>query len=198
MRKGKTTRKVGETAWLMTRGKGLPILDHGVSHGIILTEEDLPLVLEAPRRGHSQKPDEAYHAIERLYGDVRRLDIRGSAICPHRALTRHVRTQAASRLDKLEQRPRGRIRERAGERVREQTGEQNTTCISRRLNLPRHTTYRLGPSAGPWPAASSRSIASSALAVFASTATTVKSTPLSTICSSNDNAMELRHAIPEE
>jgi hypothetical protein len=74
MGKGKTTRKVGETAWLMTRGKGLPILDHGVSHGI-LTEEDLPLVLEAPRRGHSQKPDEAYHALERLYGDVRRLDM---------------------------------------------------------------------------------------------------------------------------
>jgi hypothetical protein len=102
MGKGKTTRKVGETAWLMTRGKGLPILNHGVSQRI-LTEEGLPLVLEAPRRGHSQKPDKAYHA-------------------------------------------------------------------------PR----------------------APALAVFASTATTVKSTPLSTICSSNDNAMEFRHAIPEE
>jgi hypothetical protein len=136
-----------------------------VSHGI-LTEEDLPLVLEAPRRGHSQKPDEAYHALDAFMAMCGVSTCRGSAICPHRALTRHVRTQAASRLDKLEQRPRGRIRERAGERVREQTGEQNTTCISRRLNLPRHTTYRLGPSAGPWPAASSRSIASCATTII--------------------------------
>jgi hypothetical protein len=45
---------------------------------------------------------------------------------------------------------------------------------------------------------SSRSTASRTFTVFAATATSVKSTPLSTICSSNDNAMEFHHAIPEE
>ena len=71
---GKTTRKIGESAWLFTRGKGLPIKDHAVSQGIF-TVEDLPLVLKSPRREHSQKPAEAYHALERLFGDVRRLDM---------------------------------------------------------------------------------------------------------------------------
>ncbi len=89
---GKTTRKVVENMWLATRGKGLPIRDHGVSQGLYTEEErasenssgvksakpspaDLPLTIEAPRRRHSEKPDEAYKAVERLYGDVRRLDL---------------------------------------------------------------------------------------------------------------------------
>jgi N6-adenosine-specific RNA methylase IME4 len=71
---GKTTWKVCESAWLLTRGRGLPIRDHVVCQ-LISTEEDLPNVIEAPRRQHSQKPDEAYQALERLYGDVRRLDM---------------------------------------------------------------------------------------------------------------------------
>jgi N6-adenosine-specific RNA methylase IME4 len=62
---GKTTRKTTENAWLATRGKGLPILDHGVSQSIW-----------APRRAHSEKPDEAYQSLKRLFGDnVRRLDL---------------------------------------------------------------------------------------------------------------------------
>lgn len=35
----------------------------------------LPLVIEAPRGTHSEKPDEAYTALERLFGDVRRIDL---------------------------------------------------------------------------------------------------------------------------
>jgi N6-adenosine-specific RNA methylase IME4 len=66
---GKTTRKSIENAWLATRGKGLPIRDHGVGQ-----------YFEAPRGIHSEKPDEAYARLERLYGDVRRLDM--FARCP--------------------------------------------------------------------------------------------------------------------
>jgi N6-adenosine-specific RNA methylase IME4 len=79
---GKTTRKVGETAWLMTRGKGLPIRDHGVSQAILTEEGVMPLTIESPRRGHSQKPDGSYHALERLYGEVRRLDMYGRCSRP--------------------------------------------------------------------------------------------------------------------
>jgi N6-adenosine-specific RNA methylase IME4 len=63
--------------WLATRGAGLRILDHGVRQNIDTEEEEelLPLTIEAPRRGNSVKPDEAYQALERLYGDVRRLEL---------------------------------------------------------------------------------------------------------------------------
>lgn len=71
---GKTTRKVGETMWLAKRGKGLPIRDPAVSQGIF-TEEDLPLIVEAPRQRHSAKPDAAYEALRRLFGDVSRVDM---------------------------------------------------------------------------------------------------------------------------
>jgi N6-adenosine-specific RNA methylase IME4 len=71
---GKTTRKVAENMWLATRGAGLKIVDHSVRRNID-TEEELPLTIEAPRRGNSVKPDEAYEALERLYGDVRRLEL---------------------------------------------------------------------------------------------------------------------------
>lgn len=61
------TRKNCETAWLATRGKGLQRIDRGVEQTI-----------EAPRiGGHSAKPDEAYEKLERLYGDVRRIDLFG-------------------------------------------------------------------------------------------------------------------------
>jgi N6-adenosine-specific RNA methylase IME4 len=74
---GKTTRKVVENMWLATRGAGLRILDHGVRQNIDTEEEEelLPLTIEAPRRENSVKPDEAYQALERLYGDVRRLEL---------------------------------------------------------------------------------------------------------------------------
>jgi N6-adenosine-specific RNA methylase IME4 len=71
---GKHTRKCFEMMWGSRRGKGLPRYDRGVLQGIF-TEEDLPLVVEAPWRGNSVKPDEAYEALERLYGDVRRLEL---------------------------------------------------------------------------------------------------------------------------
>jgi N6-adenosine-specific RNA methylase IME4 len=61
---GKTTRKVVENAWGAKRGKGVPIRDHAVSQ-----------LIRAPRGEHSEKPDEAYAALERLYGDVRRMDL---------------------------------------------------------------------------------------------------------------------------
>ena len=70
---GKTTRKSCESAWLFTRGKGLPIRSHSVRQAIIT--EDLPQVIEARRRAHSEKPDEANEALERLFGNVRRLDM---------------------------------------------------------------------------------------------------------------------------
>jgi N6-adenosine-specific RNA methylase IME4 len=50
--------------WLATRGHGLPIVDHGVNQ-----------VIFAPRRSHSEKPDEFYERLERLFGDVRRLEL---------------------------------------------------------------------------------------------------------------------------
>ena len=61
---GKTTRKVFENMWGAKRGRGIPIRNHEVSQRVV-----------APRAGHSVKPDEAYHALERLYGDVRRLEL---------------------------------------------------------------------------------------------------------------------------
>jgi N6-adenosine-specific RNA methylase IME4 len=70
---GLTTRKCVENAWLATRGKGLPIRHHGIRQNIDTRES--PLTIEAPRGIHSAKPDEAYVALERLYGDVQRLDL---------------------------------------------------------------------------------------------------------------------------
>lgn len=71
---GKTTRKRYENMWYGSRGKGLPVDNHAIDQEIF-AEEDLPVVIEAPRSIHSEKPDEAYFALERLYGDVRRLEL---------------------------------------------------------------------------------------------------------------------------
>jgi N6-adenosine-specific RNA methylase IME4 len=71
---GKTTRKRYEAVWYGSRGKGLPVRHHGIDQEI-LTEEDLPLMIEAPRQGHSTKPDVAYKLMEQLFGDVRRLEL---------------------------------------------------------------------------------------------------------------------------
>jgi N6-adenosine-specific RNA methylase IME4 len=61
---GKTTRKEFENLWGTKRGGGLRIRNHAVSQRV-----------RAPRGKHSEKPDAAYHALERLYGDVRRIDL---------------------------------------------------------------------------------------------------------------------------
>ena len=65
---GKTTRKTTENMWLATRGRGLRIVDHGVSQAII--DEGAEAIF-ARRGGHSEKPEEAYERLERLFGDVR-------------------------------------------------------------------------------------------------------------------------------
>jgi N6-adenosine-specific RNA methylase IME4 len=62
--------------WLAKRGKGLPICDHAVSQGVF-TKENLPLIVAPRRQQHSAKPDEAYSALERLFGEVRRIDMFG-------------------------------------------------------------------------------------------------------------------------
>jgi N6-adenosine-specific RNA methylase IME4 len=61
---GYYTRKGCEQMLLGKRGRGLAVLDHGVSQ-----------VICAPRREHSRKPDEAYEALERLFGPVRRIEL---------------------------------------------------------------------------------------------------------------------------
>jgi N6-adenosine-specific RNA methylase IME4 len=63
---GRSTRKDSESLWLARRGNGLPRQDKGVGQTIV-----------DPRREHSRKPDEAYVRLERLYGDVRRLELFG-------------------------------------------------------------------------------------------------------------------------
>ena len=49
---------------LFKRGRGLPVIDRGVSQALL-----------AERREHSRKPDEMYRALERLFGPVRRVEL---------------------------------------------------------------------------------------------------------------------------
>jgi N6-adenosine-specific RNA methylase IME4 len=77
---GHRTRKTGENLWLATRGKGLKRADMGVEQGFI-EEPDADFIV-AKRREHSRKPDEAYQALERLYGDVRRIELFGRRARP--------------------------------------------------------------------------------------------------------------------
>lgn len=63
---GYSTRKNTEQCLLFKCGKGLPRLDRGV-----------PELIQAPRRAHSEKPVEAMERLERLYGDVRRIELFG-------------------------------------------------------------------------------------------------------------------------
>jgi N6-adenosine-specific RNA methylase IME4 len=67
---GHTTRKVTEDCLLAKRGRGLKRCDRGVSE-----------LIRALRREPGRKPDEARHRLERLYGDVRRIELfaRGTA-----------------------------------------------------------------------------------------------------------------------
>lgn len=56
---GKLTRANPEQMWLGRRGKGLPVVDHGVRRLIV-----------SQLREHSRKPDEAREGLERLFGDT--------------------------------------------------------------------------------------------------------------------------------
>jgi N6-adenosine-specific RNA methylase IME4 len=61
---GYYTRANPEQCILGVRGRGLPRRDRGVKRLLI-----------APRGQHSEKPEEAYERIERLFGEVRRLEL---------------------------------------------------------------------------------------------------------------------------
>ena len=64
MSMGYHSRKQLEPCLLFARGKGLPVCAHDVRQLIV-----------APSLGHSRKPVEQYDRLERLYGDVRRLEL---------------------------------------------------------------------------------------------------------------------------
>lgn len=66
---GYYTRKAAELLLFAKRGAGLERCDRGVGE-----------VLFAPRRQHSQKPDEAAERLERLFGAVRRLELFGRGV----------------------------------------------------------------------------------------------------------------------
>lgn len=53
-----------EECWLFKRGKGLPVLNHGIRKEFF-----------SPRREHSRKPDEVPGWLIDLYGDVPRLEM---------------------------------------------------------------------------------------------------------------------------
>lgn len=56
---GYHTRKQVEPCLLFSRGRGLPVLDHGV-----------PQMIVAPKGAHSRKPAEQYERLDRLYGPL--------------------------------------------------------------------------------------------------------------------------------
>lgn len=64
MSMGYYTRKQKEDCWLFTRGRGLPVLAH-----------DVRQVIVQPSAGHSRKPAEQYTRLERLFGDVPRIEM---------------------------------------------------------------------------------------------------------------------------
>ena len=64
MSMGYHSRKQVEPCLLFARGKGLPVCAHDVRQLIV-----------APSTGHSRKPPEQYDRLERLYGDVRRIEL---------------------------------------------------------------------------------------------------------------------------
>jgi N6-adenosine-specific RNA methylase IME4 len=76
---GKTARKGVENVWGAKRGKGIPIRDHSVDQRIF-----------ARKGKHSEKPDGAYHALERLYGNVRRLELFGTKPRPGWTVWGHI------------------------------------------------------------------------------------------------------------
>ena len=61
---GHYSRANAEIVLLGKRGKGVPVIDHGV-HSVVMSE----------RMKHSQKPDEVAERIVRMHGDVPRLEM---------------------------------------------------------------------------------------------------------------------------
>ena len=61
---GKYTRNQVEPCFLFKRGKGLPVLDHGVRQ----------LIVE-PKREHSRKPDRVYGDLETMFGQFARVEL---------------------------------------------------------------------------------------------------------------------------
>lgn len=64
MSMGYYSRKQVEPVWLFKRGKGVPVLAHDVRQLIV-----------SPRRAHSRKPIEAYQGLERMFGEVPRVEL---------------------------------------------------------------------------------------------------------------------------
>ncbi|AKM09848.1 MT-A70 family methyltransferase [Croceicoccus naphthovorans] len=64
MSMGYFSRKQIEPCWLFRRGKGLPVRAHDVRQLIV-----------APRREHSRKPPEAAERLERMFGNVPRVEL---------------------------------------------------------------------------------------------------------------------------
>lgn len=71
MSMGYHTRKQKEDCWLFKRGRGLPVLHH-----------DVRQVIVAPSEGHSRKPPAQYERLERLYGNVPRLEMFARSSAP--------------------------------------------------------------------------------------------------------------------
>lgn len=61
---GKLTRANPEQCWLLRRGKGLPVRTHDVRRLIV-----------SPVREHSRKPELARIGLERLFGQVSRVEL---------------------------------------------------------------------------------------------------------------------------
>lgn len=68
---GYWTRPYTEQCWLFTRGAPKRV-DKGVPQ---LVETIEPMSVYSPRLGHSQKPEAVHHLIERLMGDVQRVEM---------------------------------------------------------------------------------------------------------------------------
>jgi len=86
---GLTTRKGIENMWGAKRGKGVPICDHSVDQRVF-----------APRGEHSQKPDSVYRCLERLYGNVKRLELFGTKLRPGWTVWGHVKgSEFVARLE---------------------------------------------------------------------------------------------------
>lgn len=64
MSMGYYSRKQVEPLWLFKRGKGVPVQAHDIRQLII-----------APRGEHSRKPHQVYDNLERMFGDVPRLEL---------------------------------------------------------------------------------------------------------------------------
>jgi N6-adenosine-specific RNA methylase IME4 len=78
---GYGTRKTCESLWLAICGDGLKRVDKGVRQGFVADEgrhdDGSTGLIVARRRENSRKPDEIYVALERLFGDVRRIELFG-------------------------------------------------------------------------------------------------------------------------